>query len=82
MLHREGNGEPARERFLEAQARLERPSFPLPFLSLSRLRQQALLAGELASAQWINRQALCLARAQGSRVCEGGGEREKAQVLE
>lgn len=51
-------------------------------LCLGGLTQQALLEGELASAHRINRQALCLARAQGSLVFEGLLELDHAQVLE
>ena len=51
-------------------------------MCLSGLTQQALLRGELDVAQAINREALCLARAQGSLVFEGLLELDHAQLLE
>lgn len=82
LLHLSGDGEQARECFLQAQASLAPETWSLRLLCLMGLTQQALLKGELASAQWINRQALCLARAQGSLVFEGLLELDHAQVLE
>ncbi|WP_210642894.1 LuxR C-terminal-related transcriptional regulator [Pseudomonas sp. Tri1] len=82
LLHLAGDGEPAREHFLQAQTSLDPEAWALRLLCLSGLTQQALLKGELASAQWINRQALCLARAHGSLVFEGLLELDHAQVLE
>jgi len=82
LLHLSGDGDRAREHFLQAQASLDPQAWALRLLCLMGLTQQALLNGELASAQWINRQALCLARAQGSLVFEGLLELDHAQVLE
>ncbi|MBT2341263.1 MULTISPECIES: LuxR C-terminal-related transcriptional regulator [Pseudomonas] len=82
LLHLDGEGDPAREHFLQAQIHLEPDAWASRLLCQSGLTQQALLKGELASAQWINRQALCLARAQGSLVFEGLLELDHAQVLE
>ncbi|WLG94993.1 LuxR C-terminal-related transcriptional regulator [Pseudomonas sp. FP198] len=82
LLHLDGEGEPAREHFLQAEAGLEPHAWALKVLCLIGQTQQALLKGELASAQWINRQALCLARAHGSLVFEGLLELDHAQVLE
>ncbi|WP_053213320.1 LuxR C-terminal-related transcriptional regulator [Pseudomonas sp. Q12-87] len=82
LLHLCGDGEPAREHFLQAQASLDPQAWALRLLCLLGLTQQALLNGELASAQWTNRQALCLARAHGSLVFEGLLELDHAQVLE
>ncbi len=49
----------------------------------SGLTQQALLNAELDVAQTFNREALCLARAQGSLLFEGLlGTRDHAQLLE
>jgi LuxR family transcriptional regulator, maltose regulon positive regulatory protein len=82
LLHLSGDGEAAREHFLQAQASLDPQAWALRLLCLLGLTQQALLKGELASAQWTNRQALCLARAQGSLVFEGLLELDHAQILE
>ena len=82
LLHLSGDGEQAREHFLQGQAGLDPQAWSLQLLCLSGLTQQALLKGELASAQWTSRQALCLARAQGSLVFEGLLELDHAQILE
>ncbi|MGN8343584.1 LuxR C-terminal-related transcriptional regulator [Pseudomonas sp. SMV71] len=82
LLHLSGDGDGAHEHFLQAQASLDPQAWALRLLCLMGLTQQALLKGELASAQWLNRQALCLARAQGSLVFEGLLELDHAQVLE
>ncbi|WP_260961647.1 helix-turn-helix transcriptional regulator [Pseudomonas citri] len=82
LLHLSGDGGQAREHFLQAQASLDPQAWALRLLCLMGLTQQALLSGELASAHWTNRQALCLARAQGSLVFEGLLELDHAQVLE
>ncbi|AMZ74471.1 MULTISPECIES: helix-turn-helix transcriptional regulator [Pseudomonas] len=82
LLHLSGDGEQAREHFLQAQASLDPEAWAQRLLCLGGLTQQALLEGELASAHRINRQALCLARAQGSLVFEGLLELDHAQVLE
>ncbi|MCJ8203693.1 LuxR C-terminal-related transcriptional regulator [Pseudomonas sp. RGM2987] len=82
LLHLSGDGDGARGHFLQAQASLDPQAWALRLLCLMGLTQQALLKGELASAQWLNRQALCLARAQGSLVFEGLLELDHAQVLE
>ncbi|MCP2076293.1 UNVERIFIED_ORG: ATP/maltotriose-dependent transcriptional regulator MalT [Pseudomonas lini] len=82
LLHLSGDGEQAHEHFLQAQAGLDPDAWALRLLCLLGLTQQALLKGELAAAHRINREALCLARAQGSLVFEGLLELDHAQVLE
>ncbi|MBC3363239.1 LuxR C-terminal-related transcriptional regulator [Pseudomonas sp. SWRI154] len=82
LLHLSGDGLPAREHFLQAQIGLDPQAWALKVLCLIGQTQQALLAGDLTSAQWINRQALCVARAQGSLVFEGLLELDHAQILE
>jgi LuxR family transcriptional regulator, maltose regulon positive regulatory protein len=82
LLHLQGRMEPAREHFLEALTELPALAWPARLLCLSGLTQQALLKGELDVAQAFNRQALCLARAQGSLLFEGLLELDHAQLLE
>ncbi|QHA80983.1 helix-turn-helix transcriptional regulator [Pseudomonas mediterranea] len=82
LWHLAGEGDQANEHFLQAQSSLDPEAWASRLLCQSGLTQQALLKGELASAQWINRQALCLARAQGSLVFEGLLELDHAQLLE
>ncbi|WP_434648925.1 LuxR C-terminal-related transcriptional regulator [Pseudomonas sp. D1-2] len=82
LLHLRGDGEQAREHFFQAQAGLDPEAWALKVLCLIGQTQQALLQGELALAQAINRQALCVARAGGSLVFEGLLELDHAQILE
>ena len=61
----------SRAHFLDALSALDPDLWTARLMCLSGLTQQALLRGELDVAQAINREALCLARAQGSLVFEG-----------
>lgn len=82
LLHLQGQMEPAREHFREALAALVPHAWQVRLLCLSGQTQQALLCGELEQAHAINREALCLARAQGSLLFEGLLELDHAQLLE
>jgi ATP/maltotriose-dependent transcriptional regulator MalT len=82
LLHLQGRMEGSRAHFLEALTVLGPDLWPVRLMCLSGLTQQALLRGELDVAQAINRDALCLARAQGSLVFEGLLELDHAQLLE
>lgn len=74
--------EASRAHLLEALHDLGPDLWTVRVLCLSGLTQQALLRGELEVAQALNREALCLARAQGSLVFEGLLELDHAQLLE
>jgi LuxR family maltose regulon positive regulatory protein len=82
LLHLQGRLEGSRTHFLEALTVLAPDLWPVRLMCQSGLTQQALLRGELDVAQAINREALCLARAQGSLVFEGLLELDHAQLLE
>ncbi|WP_077045328.1 LuxR C-terminal-related transcriptional regulator [Pseudomonas sp. KK4] len=82
LLHLQGRMAAAREHFVEALAELSAEAWPARLLCLSGLTQQALLSAELDGAQALNREALCLARAQGSLLFEGLLELDHAQLLE
>ncbi|MHC8331375.1 LuxR C-terminal-related transcriptional regulator [Pseudomonas sp. LB3P25] len=82
LLHLQGRMEDSRAHFLDALTVLGPDLWPVRLMCLSGLTQQALLRGELDVAQAINRDALCLARAQGSLVFEGLLELDHAQLLE
>jgi ATP/maltotriose-dependent transcriptional regulator MalT len=82
LLHLQGRMEAARAHFLDALAELSVDAWPARLLCLSGLTQQALLNAELDAAQAFNREALCLARAQGSLLFEGLLELDHAQLLE
>jgi len=82
LLHLQGRMEGSRAHFLDALSVLGAELWPVRLMCLSGLTQQALLRGELDLAQAINRDALCLARAQGSLVFEGLLELDHAQLLE
>lgn len=82
LLHLQGWMAPARGHFLEALVDLPASAWPARLLCLSGLTQQALLRGELDVAQALNREALCLARAQGALLFEGLLELDHAQLLE
>ncbi|MEK1912053.1 MAG: LuxR C-terminal-related transcriptional regulator [Pseudomonas chlororaphis] len=82
LLHLQGLMEPARMHFLEALSELPAHAWPTRLLCLSGLTQQALLRGELDVAQMLNREALCLARAQDSLLFEALLELDHAQLLE
>jgi LuxR family maltose regulon positive regulatory protein len=82
LLHLQGRMEAARAHFIDALAQLAPDAWPARLLCLSGLTQQALLNAELDAAQAFNREALCLARAQGSLLFEGLLELDHAQLLE
>jgi ATP/maltotriose-dependent transcriptional regulator MalT len=82
LLHLQGRMEPSRAHFLDALSALDPDCWTARLMCLSGLTQQALLRGELDVAQAHNREALCLARAQGSLVFEGLMELDHAQLLE
>jgi ATP/maltotriose-dependent transcriptional regulator MalT len=82
LLHLQGRMDASRVHFLEALDELSAQCWPARLMCLSGLTQQALLRGELDVAQALNREALCLARAQGSLVLEGLLELDHAQLLE
>ncbi|AWY42837.1 helix-turn-helix transcriptional regulator [Pseudomonas putida] len=82
LLHLQGRMPAARGHFVEALAELAAEAWPARLLCLSGLTQQALLNAELDVAQALNREALCLARAQGSLLFEALLELDHAQLLE
>lgn len=82
LLHLQGRMESSRAHFLDALSELGPDFWTVRLMCLSGLTQQALLRGELDVAQSLNREALCLARAQGSLVLEGLLELDHAQLLE
>lgn len=82
LLHLQGRMEASRALFLEALGELGQACWTARLMCLSGLTQQALLVGELDVAQATNREALCLARAQGSLVFESLMELDHAQLLE
>jgi ATP/maltotriose-dependent transcriptional regulator MalT len=82
LLHLQGRMESARKHFDQALAALGPDAWPARLLCLSGQTQQALLCGELEQAHALNRDALCLARAQGSLLFEALLELDHAQLLE
>ncbi len=82
LLHLQGRMPSARAHFSEALEALDSSAWSARLLCLSGLTQQALLNGDLDTAQTINREALCLARAHGSLLFEGLLELDHAQLLE
>lgn len=82
LLHLQGRMAPAREHFIEALDHLGADAWAARLLCLSGLTQQALLNADLETAQALNREALCLARAQNSLLFEGLLELDHAQLLE
>jgi ATP/maltotriose-dependent transcriptional regulator MalT len=82
LLHLQGRMERSQEHLQEALGELAPELWNARLMCLSGLTQQALLRGELDVAQALNREALCLARAQGSLVFEGMLELDHAQLLE
>ncbi|WP_223486178.1 LuxR C-terminal-related transcriptional regulator [Pseudomonas sp. A-RE-19] len=82
LLHLQGQMETSRAHFLEALSALDPQCWTARLMCLSGLTQQALLRGELDVAHAHNREALCLARGQGSLVFEGLMELDHAQLLE
>lgn len=82
LLHLQGLMEPARAHFLDALTELGVEAWSARLLCLSGLTQQALLNADLETAQALNREALCLARAHNSLLFEGLLELDHAQLLE
>ena len=82
LLHLQGRLPAARAHFIEALDDLAAEGWSARLLCLSGLTQQALLNADLDAAQAFNRDALCLARAQGSLLFEGLLELDHAQLLE
>lgn len=82
LLHLQGRMETARAHFIEALTELGPEAWAARLLCLSGLTQQALLNADLDAAQALNREALCLARAQNSLLFEGLLELDHAQLLE
>ncbi|MHC8322235.1 LuxR C-terminal-related transcriptional regulator [Pseudomonas sp. GB2N2] len=82
LLHLQGRMQPSQAHLQEALDELGPALWNARLMCLSGLTQQALLRGELDLAQAINRDALCLARAQGSLMFEGLLELDHAQLLE
>ncbi|WPN48020.1 LuxR C-terminal-related transcriptional regulator [Pseudomonas sp. P8_241] len=82
LLHLQGRMPAARTHFIEALDALAADAWPARLLCLSGLTQQALLIADLDAAQIFNRDALCLARAQGSLLFEGLLQLDHAQLLE
>ncbi|MEZ1315947.1 LuxR C-terminal-related transcriptional regulator [Pseudomonas fluorescens] len=82
LLHLQGRMEPSQIHLQEALGDLGPEVWNARVMCLSALTQQALLRGELDVAQALNREALSLARAQGSLVFEGLLELDHAQCLE
>jgi len=82
LLHLQGRIDASRAHFIDALSDLGPELWTVRVMCLSGLTQQALLHAELDVAQALNREALCLARAQGSLVFEGLLELDHAQLLE
>lgn len=82
LLHLQGHMDEAREHFEQALNELSPQAWTARLLCLSGRTQQALLCGELDIAHSINREALCLARAEGSLLFEALLELDHAQLLE
>lgn len=82
LLHLQGRMDASRTHLLDALDELDPELWTARLMCLSGLTQQALLRGELDVAQALNREALCLARAQGSLVYEALLELDHAQLLE
>lgn len=82
LLHLQGRMEEARDHFEQALSDLSPKAWTARLLCLSGRTQQALLCGDLELAHSINREALCLARAEGSLLFEALLELDHAQLLE
>ncbi|MHB2246177.1 LuxR C-terminal-related transcriptional regulator [Pseudomonas fitomaticsae] len=82
LLHLQGHMGEAREHFEQALNDLSPQAWTARLLCLSGRTQQALLCGDLELAHSINREALCLARAEGSLLFEALLELDHAQLLE
>ncbi|WP_192559808.1 helix-turn-helix transcriptional regulator [Pseudomonas allokribbensis] len=82
LSHLQGRMEEARDHFEQALNDLSPQAWTARLLCLSGRTQQALLCGDLELAHSINREALCLARAEGSLLFEALLELDHAQLLE
>ncbi|WP_423204928.1 LuxR C-terminal-related transcriptional regulator [Pseudomonas kribbensis] len=82
LLHLQGRMDEARDHFEQALSDLTPKAWTARLLCLSGRTQQALLCGDLELAHSINREALCLARAEGSLLFEALLELDHAQLLE
>lgn len=82
LSHLQGRMEEARDHFEQALHDLSPQAWTARLLCLSGRTQQALLCGDLELAHSINREALCLARAEGSLLFEALLELDHAQLLE
>lgn len=82
LLHLQGHMDEARAHFEQALNDLSPQAWTARLLCLSGRTQQALLCGDLELAHSINREALCLARAEGSLLFEALLELDHAQLLE
>ncbi|MCY1399615.1 HTH-type transcriptional regulator MalT [compost metagenome] len=82
LLHLQGRAKLACEYLQVALAHLPDANWQLRLTCFSGLIQQALLRGELNHAQTYLRDALCLARAEGSVLLEVVLELDHAQLLE
>ncbi|WP_085711743.1 MULTISPECIES: LuxR C-terminal-related transcriptional regulator [unclassified Pseudomonas] len=82
LLHLQGRMDEARDHFEQALSDLSPQAWTARLLCLSGRTQQALLCGDLELAHSINREALCLARAEGSLLFEALLELDHAQLLE
>jgi len=82
LLHLQGRMEEAHEHFEQALSDLSPKAWTARLLCLSGRTQQALLCGDLELAHSINREALRLARAEGSLLFEALLELDHAQLLE
>lgn len=82
LSHLQGRMDEAREHFEQALIDLSPKAWTARLLCLSGRTQQALLCGDLELAHSINREALCMARAEGSLLFEALLELDHAQLLE
>ncbi|MFJ2480338.1 LuxR C-terminal-related transcriptional regulator [Pseudomonas sp. NPDC087598] len=82
LLHLTGQMDCAHGHFSQALEALDPDHWTARVMCLSGMTQQALLRGELDLAHALNRQALCLARAQGSLAFEALLELDHGQLLE
>lgn len=82
LQHLRGNAESAVGHFHDAFAHLAQDAWSCRVLCLSGMTQQALLNGEFDEALIHNREALCLARGEGSLLFEALLELDHAQLLE
>jgi ATP/maltotriose-dependent transcriptional regulator MalT len=82
LNHLWGNAEAAVGHLHDACQHLSQSAWQCRVLCLSGLTQQALLNGQFDKALLLNREALCLARSEGSLLFEALLELDHAQLLE